>query len=85
MGDQGLPRGRVLVGDDGEDELLSARLWMGTYNPGDEGEDEATVKGLGARLIAIGADIFTKFGIRHSRRKKTSGWLMIPPKTSQLK
>lgn len=44
------------MGDDGdgEDELLPVRLWTGTYNPGDEGEDEATVD---ATLIAIGADI----------------------------
>ena len=45
------------MGDDGEDELLSARLWMGTYNPGDEGE-EATLDGLEATLIVIGADIY---------------------------
>jgi hypothetical protein len=49
------------VGDDGEDGLLSARLWMGTYNRGDEGEgeDEATLDD--AMLMVIGADIF-KFG-----------------------
>ena len=42
--------------DDGEDGLLlSARLWMGTYNPGDEGGDEATLDEAG--LIEIGADI----------------------------
>lgn len=47
---EGVAGGNVLVGDDGEDELLSARLWMGTYNPGDEGE---------AKITTLGADIFS--------------------------
>ena len=45
-----LPRGDALVREDGE---LSARLWMGTYNPGDEG-----VNLDAATLIVIGADMF---------------------------
>ena len=49
-----LPWGSVLVGEDGEDELLSARLWMGTYNPGDEGEDEVTFDDT----VTGAADIF---------------------------
>ena len=49
-GEKCLLWGNALVGDVGEDELLPARLWTGTYKPGDEGEDEAT-------LIVIGADI----------------------------
>jgi hypothetical protein len=50
-----LPGGSVLLGEDGEDELLSARLWMGTYNPGEEDGDESF---LDATLIVMGADIF---------------------------
>lgn len=45
--------------DDGEDELLSARLWIGTYNTRDDGEDEATLDDSEVTLIAIGADIFS--------------------------
>jgi len=48
----------VLVGEDGEDDELSARLWMGTYNPGDVGEVEVTFDSDDATLIEIGADIF---------------------------
>jgi len=48
-------RGNPLVGVDGEEELLSARLWMGTYNLGEEDGDEVT---LDSTLIVIGADIF---------------------------
>jgi len=51
-----VPLASVLVGEDGEDELLSARLWMGTYNPGDEGEEEVTFDD--ATLTVTGADIF---------------------------
>lgn len=43
--------GNELEGEDGEDELLPARLWMGTYNPREE-EGWLT-------LIVIGADIFS--------------------------
>jgi len=50
--------GSVVVGEDGEDEVLSARLWMGTYNPGDEGEDEVNLDSDDATLTEIGADIF---------------------------
>jgi hypothetical protein len=53
-----LPAGSVVVGEDGEDEVLSARLWMGTYNPGDEGEDEVNLDSDDATLTEIGADIF---------------------------
>jgi hypothetical protein len=50
----------ALVGEDGDDELLSARLWMGTYNPGEDGGDEATLDD--ATLIEIGADMFSYLG-----------------------
>jgi len=47
----------VLEGEDGledDEELLPLRLWMGTYNLGDdEGEEDAEW----LTLIAIGADI----------------------------
>lgn len=49
----------VLEGETGREDD-GVRLWMGTYNPGDEGEDdgedEATEAGR-ATLMAIGADI----------------------------
>jgi hypothetical protein len=64
----------VLVGEDGKDELLSARLWMGTYNPGDDAGDEVTLDD--ATLIEIGADIFSYSG----SSGKTSGCRVLPQK-----
>jgi len=56
-GDKGVSEDVVLEGEDGledNEELLPLRLWMGTYNVGDdEGEEDAER----LTLIAIGADI----------------------------
>ena len=66
----GLPEDVVLEGEDGledNEELLPLRLWMGTYNLGDdEGEEDAER----LTLIAIGADIIVYSGWREG------GWLV---------